>query len=407
LRKRLVESIYIFSIIGISLILYIIGIPWGKEENSNTKNALIQGASLLKYNVFNTSALNSVIAGEDGFLFYSETLKDYQNIATISKRELFNINRTLFLMQEYTKEKGGKFLFTVAPNKNSIYDYMPYNYIKLNSLGNYELLSENMGSVNNINLFNSFKEQKEILYFKKDTHWNNLGAFLSFKSIMKNFNLEYPFYENIDFEKRRDFQGDLSRMLNPLYTEYEDDFYAKKAGEYEFLTRTRSVTQSYIESYNKNRSDSLLMFRDSFGNALVDFFSNSFNYVIYDKKNTYDLLQMDKYNTNHVLILIAERNIPLLTSIYPLYYAPIRENLNTVVLNKKDYVIEITEMDDFYEIKGYLKKEDISPDTRIYFKTEDYIYELSPQNYKDSEYGFYGIINAKDLSGEIALELTK
>jgi len=407
LKKRLVGIIYIFLIIGISLILYIIGSPWEKEEDSEGKKVLIQGASLLKYNLFNSSALKTVIAGEDGFLYYSETIKDYQNIRTISERELFNIKRTLYLMQEYAINKGAKFCISIAPNKNSIYDYMPYNYIKLNAKGNFEVLFEELDEVNKVDLFKEFNNQKDILYFKKDTHWNNLGAFLSFRVIMKNFNLEYPFYENINFEKRRDFQGDLSRMLNPLYTEYEDDFYAKKDNEYEFLTRTRSVTQPYIESYNENRENSLLVFRDSFGNAMVDFFSNSFKYVIYDKKNTYNLLQMDKNNTNHVLILIAERNIPLLTSIYPLYYAPIRENLNTVVLNKKDYDIEITKMDDFYEIKGCLKKEDISPDTRIYFKTDEADYELSPQNYKDSEYGFYGIIKADKISGEIALELTK
>ncbi len=45
----------------------------------------------------------------------------------MSDRALFNVARSLSMMQEYAERQGADFLFTIAPNKNSLYgEHMPY-----------------------------------------------------------------------------------------------------------------------------------------------------------------------------------------------------------------------------------------------------------------------------------------
>ena len=71
--------------------------------------------------LFHTSVTEDVILGRGGWLYYAPTLGDYTRTSRMSGREIWCAARTLYLLQENVESRGGRFLFTVAPNKNSLY----------------------------------------------------------------------------------------------------------------------------------------------------------------------------------------------------------------------------------------------------------------------------------------------
>ena len=76
--------------------------------------------------LFKESSSGDVVLGKDGWLFYQDTVDDYLHHNALSGRQIQGIARTLSMMQQYAEERGVRFVFTVAPNKNSLYpEYMP------------------------------------------------------------------------------------------------------------------------------------------------------------------------------------------------------------------------------------------------------------------------------------------
>ena len=97
------------------------------EDHFGFRSQLVTANAQLQYEIFGVSAVESVIAGKDGWLFYKDSLNDYLGVEQMSERDLFNLAHSLSIMQRYVESRGGRFLFIIAPNKNSLYgEYMPY-----------------------------------------------------------------------------------------------------------------------------------------------------------------------------------------------------------------------------------------------------------------------------------------
>ena len=78
------------------------------------------------------------------------------------------------------------FVFTVAPNKNSLYgENMPYyDSLKVdeeNNLARLVPFLEKEG-VSYVDLYEAFTGEEEILYHERDSHWNNKGGGFCFGS---------------------------------------------------------------------------------------------------------------------------------------------------------------------------------------------------------------------------------
>ena len=127
------------------------------SKNFGFREELISLYTCIQTSVFKTSPVEDVIYGENGYLFYKETADDYCKTNSMSERELFNLTKTLELIDEYVTAQDGNFLLLVAPNKNSLYDYMPYNYTKGEGPSNWERLEETLASVNYVDAFAIFE----------------------------------------------------------------------------------------------------------------------------------------------------------------------------------------------------------------------------------------------------------
>ena len=345
----------------------------------------------LQQRFFASSPVKDVIIGEEGYLFYEDTVADYSGLNRWNDRELYTVAKTLELMGESVAADGGRFLLLIAPNKNSLYDYMPYNYRKRTEPSNAERLLTALEHVDYVNLFDLFKNREKELYFKTDTHWSDEGAYYVYEAAQQALAQEPIRFLEQDYAAEKSMVGDLSNMLYPDCGPTEETLVFEEPG-YEFLTRTRSFEQNYIETVCVAGANRLLMFRDSFVNNLIGYFSESYEHAVYDKSLPYDLTQQSKHGSNVVIVEIAERNMGEILAMAPVMSAPKREKINGVEVEDLWEAFNVTEANGFIRISGTLQKQYTSPETDIYARVNGTLYELTPVSSENSLYGFEGYV---------------
>ncbi len=275
----------------------------------------ISAYTVLLENVFSASPNRNVIIGKEGFLYFGETAHDYLGTGRMTDDEIKDTSQKL---EAFASGKDVNVYLMIAPNKNSLYDHMPANYVPGNRAeSNAERLLAILDQKKTINLFQTFAATDRELYYATDTHWNDEGALLAATTMLTQMGHTPDQDRYLDYSTQITLTGDLYNMLYPTASANESVRNYTVPASYTYLTNTRSTEQNYIETYNPEGHGSLVVYRDSFFNNMVTYFSNEYEYVIYDKSVPYDLSLIEKYQADTVLIEIAERNIPLL-----------RENLN-------------------------------------------------------------------------------
>lgn len=270
-----------------------------------TVNALLQGK------VLGVSAASGVICGKDGWLYYKDSLADYLGTEQMSDRSLFNLAHSLCMMQEYLHQRGIRFLFTVAPNKNSLYgEYMPYydqwKASEEKNLFRLETYLEQEGVLYG-DLYGVLSRQQEILYHKRDSHWNNKGAALGAEVLLDALGQKHDSYEGVSCQIRTDFTGDLDQMLYPLAAEMEEEFYYDKEFTFTYVGEVESHFDPRITTINPGKTGNLVMYRDSFGNALLPFLADAYGHAYFTRGLPYQLREAELQGADTVIVECAER----------------------------------------------------------------------------------------------------
>ena len=133
-----------------------------------------------------------------------------------------------------------------------------------------------------------------------------------------------------------------------------------------------------IHTLRAERSGSLLMFRDSFGNSLYPYMADSFFEARFSRAMPYDLSLLDDSDTDTLVIEIVERNIDWLAQRAPIFPAPMREISVTEVCDPSlQFTCGFTQTDNAVCCSGNL---DCAPDTDspIYLVCDGTVYEASP-----------------------------
>ena len=273
------------------------------------RQEMVTANAMLQTGLLATSPAEDVIYGTDGWLYYAETLDDYQNRATLTDEEVRQIAQTIADMQAYCEARGAQFVFTIAPNKNSLYpEHMPARYLQSDSPGNYEKLKpllEEYG-VHYADLFTFLSEQDEILYLKTDSHWTNRGAALAHDFLMETLGLPHTAFAEAEYTTAETHRGDLYEMLYPKGTARE----AQQAYEttFSYVSEPRTAEDILIQTTSPYAPNGrLLLCRDSFGNALHPFLAEDFREATITRQMPYPLEQVQAGDT--VIVEIVERNL--------------------------------------------------------------------------------------------------
>lgn len=333
-----------------------------------------------------TSVEEQVILGSDGWLYFSDTLPDYMGQG-MSDTELRYLANDLALMQEYIESQGKHFIFTVAPNKNSIYsEHMPEYIENRHSESNAARVGAYLDAagVNYLDLFDILGNE-ENLYYKTDTHWNSRGAALAADGLLNMLDRGGD-YSTASFAVSEEHRGDLYEMLYPAGRATETA--TVYGGEFSYVCESdpnggNAIT---IKTSCDGGSGGLMCWRDSFGIALYPYLAQSFVAATFSRSADYDLTLADSADT--VIIELVERNLSNILSREPTFPAPVRElsataNVGTIAVDYDEAKSGV--MSGYVRVSGELEADMLDPGGHVYIAAGDTAYEAYICTSSDSD----------------------
>jgi alginate O-acetyltransferase complex protein AlgJ len=302
------------------------------NDNFGFRNVFIRINSFINLKIFGVSPtpLPDIVAGKEGWLFYNNpndgsSLNDYYGLAGFTFHRLSAIKQNMTRLRREVASRNILLILAIAPSKHTVYEeYLPTRVAMMK--GNLSRVDQLRSVWGEDDTYASFidarrllaaakREMKYPLYYKTDTHWNNLGAFLVYSEIMKEVKARYPKVEALtltDFSLSsiqvpgRDLAGMMNmaslmsdtevtlKPLRPSVAKYSNAPYA-------FRTAIRSEIRDY-------KGPHVVAFGDSFLAYLIPYLSESFSRGLYlAAPLTIDFSVIDKEKPNVVIVELVER----------------------------------------------------------------------------------------------------
>lgn len=277
------------------------------SDNLPFKNELLEISGHLDYDVLGSTTSDSVIIGKDGWLFYrgsqvdgEDPIADYAGANLFTDEELARIAANLEAARDYLLEMNNcRFVIYLAPNKERIYsDKMPDSfgepqYSRIQQV--YDYLTENtdLNVATGLDALLAYREENpdDQVYFKYDTHWNQLGAYIGAQPLAEKLGYTLPPVSELTREDLGKGNFDLSRLLhlgdylsedhayvltgysdevNHLITEHNDDY-----NQFYYYNTTNDAEHEVVyfvgDSFSSNLSPYIAC---EYNNTYVDFYYN-------------------------------------------------------------------------------------------------------------------------------------
>jgi len=266
----------------------------------------------LNASLLHSSVDEQVLLGREGWLYYGSTLDDYTG-ARLPDEDLERIAQNLADIQAYVESQGRSFVFTVAPNKNSLYPgHMPGAIENRHDAANLPALLPYLRryGVHYVDLCSLFAGGEE-QYYRTDSHWTARGAAMAADELLPAMGRESS-YAAGPFGSGGVHKGDLYEMLYPAARGAEEELLYLGAFSYSCQNDPRGGDAITIRTENAAADGALLCWRDSFGNALYPYLADSFGTALFSRAADYDFTRYDIRDYDAVLIEIVERNLPWL-----------------------------------------------------------------------------------------------
>ncbi|MCR5214439.1 MAG: hypothetical protein K6E10_08465 [Eubacterium sp.] len=390
------------------------------SDNFAFRQELATGDAVIKSKLFRTSNNEKAIVGKNEWLYFNGSLDDYFGRNILNDREIYAAAKTISLMQEFSESRGCSFVFTVAPNKNTLYpDNMPDNYIGAQGDTNIELLRNKLSNmtcangnpINYVDLQATFLAQDKVLYHKWDSHWNNEGAVLAMNTIFNSIGKEHYDYKDEPFSIEANHSGDVWQLIYPSWNRMDENVIYERQHTYTYVNPVESVEDMFIITACQGKEGNVLMFRDSFGNALLPYVADEYANGMFLKGMPLNVKQIEASGTNALIFEIVERNIPNIIAYLPVMDAPVR-NLEDISVNslESETSVEYEDKVSQYVIYGSIDPDYMETDTDIYVKIttgsgDVTYYEASPGAYIKQEAGAdlsnnYGAYISKEAIGQ-------
>ena len=236
---------------------------------------------------------NNVVRGRTNWLFLNDTnIDEFTGVNNLTKNGVKEYVKKYIELNRLLKNKiGKKLLYVVFPEKEEVYpEYMPTvdivedeeriikirDYLATNSEVNYIYPKEEL------------IEYKKLYrtYYKYDTHWNHMGAFIGNEACKRALNMELATMSELNIKRTKDTViKNLLPMANIADEGFEDDFdYSieyKPEVNVDIIVENENFSQYTSSSTNKEK---LFYLGDSFRINLIpfmrkDYAKSSFCYI--------------------------------------------------------------------------------------------------------------------------------
>jgi alginate O-acetyltransferase complex protein AlgJ len=269
------------------------------EDNFAFRPLFVRSQAAVRLNVLGVSPSPSVVKGRNGWWFYADdgAMLDYAEAQPFTMPELEVWRRTLQNANDWLRARGIVYLFVVAPDKHQVYpEYMPEAirraaYSRIDQLVAY-LAAHSTVQVLDLRPALWHAKSAERLYHRTDTHWNDRGAYVAYAEILSSLSPSFPALHprpKAMFEAHHVRAGgfDLARMMGLMGVLEEDNLTLEsRRPRAARIVEPRTPNPNGIEArlvttLPDASQPRAVIFRDSFGSAMIPFLSEHFSRAVY------------------------------------------------------------------------------------------------------------------------------
>lgn len=264
--------------------------------------------------------MSNVIHGKNGYLFLAgdqnAVINQHTGDRPLKDRQLAKWKKVFTDRKRYFDKHGIKFYLQVIPDKHPVYSqYLPDD-IQLIKKRNIDLFLDNVEPVMQerinypLDVILSASNMQQV-YYKRDSHWTDRGAYISYLELMKIITNDFPNLSILQTPvfTTGTFQGDLARMAG-LEAESTDFFNQAKFANTLFDNHVNNTGHIKIFSNSQAKNDlTLLLFGSSSTLYTLKFLTHDIKNIIFYWSGNFDFPAIQYFKPDLIINQIRERHL--------------------------------------------------------------------------------------------------
>ena len=300
------------------------------EDNFGFKKEYSTLNSYFKLKLFHVSSKpDLVVVGKKSWLFpVDPTIAgDYQNDKLYTNSELKTIQHNLEEVYLWHKSKNIHFYVMIMPIKSNIYpEFLPNSisrkkdFSKLLQLRNHMEQNSFVKIIDLTNEFMAAKPSSEI-YYQHDIHMNFKGGYITYQKLINEMKKADSTLNPISISAyktkfKSNHTADLSRQLSLEHILLNDEWHLEKkiktkfkyidAPSYESVITLQPSVRTQLK---KQKLPKAIVYRDSFFNLIMPYFSENFRDCIYIWSREMSVEVIEKEKPDFVVYEMLETSI--------------------------------------------------------------------------------------------------
>ena len=300
------------------------------NDNFGLRRILVRAHSRLM--LLGWPAKGDVIVGREGWLFLGEapTRESYQASVLFSAKELADWKSELERRRDWLAARGSDYLLVIAPEKSTMYpEYMPGAVPRIGHTTRLDQLTAYLAKTSDLKALDLRADLNQArsqypTYFRTDTHWNDWGAFVAYQAIMKRLSVDHPQLHPVSatdytFTEQGMAGGDLAGMLGLEDMLNDKAIVAQRIVPTGVQSAETGIaplanvpiwgSQPEARGVPGLDAPAAIIFRDSFGKALITFLAQDFRRSLYLNRYGLDEEAIVRERPAIVIQEIAERSL--------------------------------------------------------------------------------------------------
>ena len=266
-------------------------------------------------------AAEKVVEGKDGWLFLTRdtnnVMQQHTGRLRFTDRQLEDWRHVLETRLAWLARRNVPYLFLVPPNPHAVYpECLPDDVVTVAERPVLQLMRYLREQGSNARLIYPLEElvahkERDLVYIKTDSHWNELGAFVAYKRLMRAVADVVP-VRDISWEQlfvsRSEMAGDLGGKLRPQRTSTQV-FVDVRGWQAHYGKDNRvMVTGRRIDYRCRLAPDvTCLLHGDSFAEKLLHILAESFGRTVFCQMPSLDFQVVQQIRPDVVIGLQNER----------------------------------------------------------------------------------------------------
>jgi alginate O-acetyltransferase complex protein AlgJ len=305
---------------------YVKGLEAYFNDHFGWRHQLIQWHSTLQVSLFGKKTNQAIVWGSDGWLYYfpqgERDRQDCRGQWHAPSPEFETLAHVLERRRDWLAQRGIRYLFVVAPNKQTIYpEHLPGWLKPVGNSTRFDHFLDYMRSHSTVPVLDlrpALREARKTAptYYRTDSHWNRFGGFVACEEIIRALGREEPTFQPLPLEAFRLARGpgkggDLTDYLGVHADDEEVTLQPGSAlpAVVETVQHPEFVTPNYFYT-NACASGMALVFRDSFGTSMRPFLGYHFKAVGYIwTAGDFNAQLIEQFKPNVVISEITDRKL--------------------------------------------------------------------------------------------------